>query len=773
MTKYNSLKQLLLIFTGVIFLLIIHSFNCIQIIKADDNVDYEHALATAPKGLNWNNDAFVIADFQTAAETRLRRPVIVPSNNMFNSSMTNNAQITQSTNPDPNTKGTSVIKMTNGKYQTGAVWSHMSSDNYFDIQHPQKASMWLYFGPSTSSTGFVGDGMAFVLQNDKNKENSIALSADGIPVNGQALGVWGADWDHENQNFPDRLAKTAIQKSWALEFDTFVNRYKPSTGGTGEGVSFDLNVGNASNGDRHIAGNYPALATTYKSDGDYPGFFTMDHGKNYKLHSNLVDGKWHHVTITWIPQSDTDHSQGTLTYAYNDKDPVTGTPITDSKKIVQTSFNIDTNNFGLEGNNTKLYWGFTGSTGKYSENNLLVFESIPSFVDAEAIPAIYDDSQGGSEITESNNTVDPNSDIRYTYTLNYKGWTKNWDKIHTKVDVPDHIKFTSGTITYPNSSDSKPHQIDPSVFSNSNATKLDFLLPDKLTPESRTAIIELHGKTEKNATETLTVPAAHASFEGDNLITDANTIPFKIRYRKLNLSSDSPNIIKVKENEDVYIPAQVTYAGSNNNPYYQNLTVYQKLNNNSTEAQSITADLSGNFELPIASYSLDKINTVSFYVKDQDGNTSNTITRQITVGGNLAFDYVQNIVSFKPINGSFTDEVLPRLGKWQINVVDSREKGSEWSVQAKANDLISNDNNKLKLLGNIFYRDANGKDHDIDKDFPVATHVKDTDGTQVKNIADTWTDNSGILLAVKKGNKAGVYTSKISWSLIDSISNKT
>lgn len=268
----------------------------------------------------------------------------------------------------------------------------------------------------------------------------------------------------------------------------------------------------------------------------------------------------------------------------------------------------------------------------------------------------------------------------------------------------------------------------------------------------------------------MTVPAAHASFEGDNLITDANTIPFKIRYRKLNLYSVSPNIIKVKENEDVYIPAQVTYAGSNNNPYYQNLTVYQKLNNNSTETQSITADLSGNFELPIASYSLDKINTVSFYVKDQDGNTSNTITRQITVGGNLAFDYVQNIVSFKPINGSFIDEILPRLGKWQINVVDSREKGSQWSVQAKASDLVSEDKNKL--LGNLFYRDANGKDHDIDKEFPVATHVKDTDDTQVKNIADTWTDNSGILLSAKKGNKAGIYKGTISWSLIDSLSNK-
>ncbi|GEO59534.1 lectin-like domain-containing protein [Companilactobacillus bobalius] len=771
MTKHNGLKQLLLIFTGAIFLFIIYSFTHVQIVRADDNKDYENALASAPKGLNWDNNAFVIANFQAAAEKRLRRPVIVPSNNIFNSSMTNNAQITQSTNPDPNTKGTSVIKMTNGTYQTGAVWSSRKNDNYFDIRHPQKASMWLYFGPSTGDTGFVGDGMAFVLQNDNNAENSIALSADGIPVNGQALGVWGADWDHGDNSSPEKTAQTAIQNSWALEFDTFVNRYKPSTS---EGVSFDFNIGgigNAENNYRHIAGNYPALASTYDNDkSNFPRYTTMNHGNNYKIHPHLVDDQWHHVTITWTPKSDTDHSQGTITYAYNDKDTQSGIPITDPKQVVQTSFNIDTKNFGLTGDNTKLYWGFTGSTGKYSENNLLVFESIPSFVDAEAVPAIYDDSQGGTEITESNNTVDPNSDIRYTYTLNYKGWTKNWDKINTKVDIPDHVKFTSGTITYPNSADNKPHQIDPSIFNDSNATKLKFLLPDKLTPKSRTAIIELHGKTEKNATESLTVPSSHASFEGDNLITDANTIPFKIRYRKLSLDSDSPNIIKVKPNEDVFIPAQVTYAGSNNNPYYQNLTVYQKLNNGPVETQDLSFDSDGNFELPIYSYSLDKINTVSFYVKDQDGNTSNTITRQITVGGNLAFDYVQNIVSFKPINGSFTDGILPRLGKWQINVVDSREKGSQWSVQAKASDLVSEDKNKL--LGNLFYRDTDGKDYDIDKDFPVATYVKDTDDTQIKNIADTWTDNSGILLAVKKGNKAGIYTSKISWSLIDSTPNK-
>jgi hypothetical protein len=120
MTNYNGLKQLLLIFIGATFLFIIYSFTYVQIARADDNKDYENALSTAPKGLNWNNDAFVVANFQAAAEKRLRRPVIVPSNNMFNSSMTNNAQITQSTNPDPNTKGTSVIKMTNDKYQTGA-----------------------------------------------------------------------------------------------------------------------------------------------------------------------------------------------------------------------------------------------------------------------------------------------------------------------------------------------------------------------------------------------------------------------------------------------------------------------------------------------------------------------------------------------------------------------------------------------------------------------------------------------------------------------------
>jgi hypothetical protein len=211
MKKLRYLKILLLLSWS--FFLLFHTY---QVIKADadsTNSNFEKALRTTPKGLNWDNDAFKIADFEKAyqnrkaAGTNLGNP---SSANTINSSRINNAKIIQSTNPQ--TPNTSVIQMTNDNYQTGAVWSNTEKENYFDMNHEQTASMWIYFGTIPvkhildNYTQVVktlnskpADGMAFVLHNDPNGENAISLSSDGVPVNGQSLGVWGADWSKKIQ----------------------------------------------------------------------------------------------------------------------------------------------------------------------------------------------------------------------------------------------------------------------------------------------------------------------------------------------------------------------------------------------------------------------------------------------------------------------------------------------------------------------------------------------------------------------------------------------
>ncbi|WP_368790461.1 hypothetical protein AB3Z09_05730 [Companilactobacillus farciminis] len=750
---------------------IIVIFNTQQIIDAAENKDFEQALKTAPKGLHWDNASFSIADFKQAAINRYGKAPS-PDDSL---NLTNNAKIFDVDPTDP--ESTSVIEMTNAGHQTGAVWSNMNNENYFDISKDQIASMWLYLG--TINHNEPGDGMAFVLQNDKNKNNSIALTADGIPVNGESLGVWGADWIHNDDN-QDRLTKaitsSAIQNSWALEFDTFIDKEEANSS-TKEGRSFDYDPFKTL--EKHIAGGYPALKDTYKFVSYYPHYFTMNH-TNYQAVPDLAgtitkekDGtisdvinRWRHVTISWS------HENNQLTYAYNDKDPNTSKPITGSQRITST-FNIDPKNFGLTDGNTKLYWGFTGSTGNYSENNLLIFESIPSYVDAQATTSIYNDST--STAVPDGSSVDALDDLTYNYTLTYKGWNKTWSQIKAKMKIPKNITFTSGEVIYSNGD---KEELPTEIFKNATDS-IDYQLKETLKTGNNSAIIQLHGHANapSNNLKT-TVPSAHAHFAGDNLITDTDTDSFTIIPRTITLNSETSNPIEINKNQDVDIPAKISFHGSNSiTPDLSKLSVYQKLNNQSMPTKvNTTINSNGEFVLHLDKSQLNQFSTtISFYAKDDTNTTknlgeTNTISRTIQIGGSVFFSEISNNVSFSPINSVNDKQLITRSGDWHVKVTDTREKGSSWIVYAKASKLI--DNSKHYLNGDIVYRsDSNDILHDLQESTNIAQHIKQDDNDQNTDIT-LWTPQNGILLETNSENNSGLYKGTISWSLIDSIDQK-
>jgi len=800
MNRCMASKRILSILLGLLLLIILSLFGGYQIVQsatAPDNYptsqyndDYIKALNKAPKGLHWKDDDFILADFSKAAQYRREYPTLPsgyinqdslfrhqPNNYTGHTDMTNYAKIAHSTNPA--SLNTSIIQMTNDTYQTGAVWSNSQKDNYFDISHEQVASMWLYFGQTSNAGGNnaskYGDGMAFVLQNDDTGENAIALSATGIPVNGQSLGVWGADWNPANTN-SQILADTAIQNSWALEFDTFPNISTNFSDITGEGVSFDSKESEQI-GRNHIAGNYPGQSSTYKDAGSGDiHYFEMSH-YNIKQNLRLVDSEWHHVTIKWTPNED-DSNLGTLTYLYNDKNPVTGVPIDNP---IKSTFTIDTNKFYATGNakklsstkrSTKLHWGFTASTGVLSENNLLIFESIPSFVDAEATSHIYDDSQGGNEIikTEPSTIVDPNSEIRYTYNLKYKGWTKKWNGIHALINVPNNVSFTSGTVTYPDSPNDKGPR---PIKENFNSSKLDIPLPEGLNEDSRNAVIELKGKTSNNnnTSQTLNVPSAHASFDGDNLITDTDTVPFRIGGKLLALDSSSTNPITLDLNEDANIPGHVYYANNDYQPDYENMIVYTSLNGEEYAPTDKLVNSNGDFVLNIPNKDLRDSNTVSFYVKDSQNNSSNTVERKINVGKALSFGKIQTDF-FQTINATNNSQIIPRKNKWSIPVIDNRKKGSPWTVEASNPGGLEIKNTGTKLKGHLIYKDPKNNIFPIkDANVKIDQHIKDKDGETTTDIPGQWKPNNGILLAIDPHNTKGTYSGTINWTLYDTLSN--
>ena len=774
MNKHKIKSNPLYIFLFIIFegLFMISTLNQVvfaatdvnptnSVIDAGNEQNYKDALAKTPKGLHWSDKDFIKANFED-----------------------NSAEIVNSTNPA--TLNTSVIKMTNTNYQVGGIWSNLSEDNFFNINENQTASMWLYFGSYKNSNYpdslFPGDGMAFVMHNDPRGTNahSIGKDKDGTiePGNGETLGVWGTDWDWNETN-PANIAKNAVQNSLAIEFDTFVNKLTTYKDVSGEGVSFDAQGING----QHIAIGYPGNPSdgtfpinTYfhnsikKPAGDTSGgpatknYFTMLHlAATDGL--NLVDNNWHHLTIQWTKPA-ANSNLGTITYKYDDKN-TDGTP-TNSAKTASTV--IDTNQF--KSTDGKLYWGFTGSTGKYTENNLLVFESLPSFVDAQATADIHNDTEN-TEVKDGGH-VNANDDITYNYNLKYIGWTREWTNIKTRMQIPENMTFTSGEITYANG---EKETIPSSVFADTtDPNHLNYQLLQTLNKDNRTATISLHGKAAKTTTNTLTVPSAHAHFDGDNLITDTDAPSFVIDPKSITLESSTPYIIRIKKGEDAQIKAHVNYLGTNATPDLSKLTVYQKIGDQDYTAQKGIVDSAGDFTLNIPNSQLNDSSTpVSFYVKDDSGNLgqTNTLERTIQFGGTVYFGEVSSNVKFKNINFGNKNKLIPRIDDWNVHVIDSREKGASWTVQAKASQLTNLTTDKPFDGSLVFRPTPDSQPQTLSNATNIAQYTKPDDQTETNNITLPWTDQSGILLALNNNaSPAGQYNGVIYWTLLDSLANK-
>ena len=257
-----------------------------------------------------------------------------------------------------------------GNHDTGgAVWSHNKS---FDMYQNQRASMWIYVSGVLGQQ--VGDGMAFVLQNDGDaNEGNQAFS--GI---GESLGVWGVDPKSDTNN---AIASTAIKNSWALEFDTRLNQTAPGTGwnisnstpddfDNGQGYGYSGTDGATPTEDitsQHLASGYPGLSSTYTSTGQN-AFFSNDilnlfHTGYYytQKHIGLIrsadgddiisDAAWHHVVIDYKAPTD-GGTTGQMTYTYNDEDPATGGATKSSESVTE---DIDLGNLGVSEADPDVY----------------------------------------------------------------------------------------------------------------------------------------------------------------------------------------------------------------------------------------------------------------------------------------------------------------------------------------------------------------------------------------------------------------------------------
>lgn len=714
-----------------------------------DPSDLESAINDAPDGLQIAN-LFELGTFQG-----------------------NSARIINKINETDKTG--SLLQVTNNINQLGSIWGKLNNYNYIDVSKNQTLSMWLYFGRENPETNLVGDGMAFVLQNGG--ANAISTFHAGMSDQkygyGESLGVWGTDFFSNIDRYPrvsERdIAKTAIPKSFAIEFDTFNDREANGDTIDGNGNSFDYLLEPY----QHIAEAYPASPDTYRKDashtGQYKNIFEMNHGSNVKYFDSdnkMTDGKWHHITIQY---DYVNSSTGTLSYSFDDKDKF---GVRKEQQIESRPITIDFSKFDLKDGNTKLRWGFTGSTGRYFENNLISFESVPSFVNGNVETSLYDDTQK-KDISSTNKNVSTGDELTFKYTLNYLSGIKPWENTEANITIPDEVSAKSIDILYADHSTAK---VPIDATKNSFKFNLSNALRDH-DPNNPHAIISVHTTVNDVNQETL-VKAAHSRFKSKYLIEDAESPEFNIKVANLSLQVITPANNHFPSVESIPKNLPVKYKVWERNPKNNSvIKIFSSINGDSAhESETLPTYTQQN---QINTLFVDGrqlhfgVNHVDIYAKDM-GNNLRTPTKTILffVSGPIEFGEVSKSISFDPITSKSSDKLIKRRNNWKIQVIDDRwynpndPQKNKWELQVKASPLISGTYHRFN--GQMIFKDHNGVSFSLDENPKTIFYgSKTTEGTQTIDVTNSWQPNNGILLKQNGGNNGGVYHSILTWSLVD------
>lgn len=717
-----------------------------------------------PNGLTDISKWFTVPDVQVSGKNN-NDAVVYPANGTVNKGNSDVVMLTKY-NSALNAPGT-----------VGAIWSKQDNSdetnrNYIDITKRQTMSMWMYFGGAAKSNNQVnpGDGMAFVLQNSAQKDAAFTK----IPYTdnvGEALGVWGET--NNKSDTPALLASRAIQNSWAIEFDTYLNNPKTSEAGYAADSIFDsdFQINN------HIATGYPARESTYT--GTVNGI-TMNHGDVFS--ANLINDAWHHITITWNPATD-GSTNAKVTLDYNDKN-------IDGDKLVGTSktYTVDTSAFNLPANDNKVYWGFTGSTGSSSENNLVIFESIPSIVEADATSSLIDETSGNRVISDAT-TDNPNANVVYNgdavnvnYDLKYLSGSQSWKDISADIKLPEKIDYNSAVITYTDTDGNKTTEAVDELKNMTNNEIVHKLAQSLGKTGITSANIKFEGTVNAGTTATsTTVAAVNSSFDGSNLQKDVMSQAFVIKQpNKITLTKTSNDPISLNMGENVNLNGKIAYSDTSTTIDPTKFSVVATVNGTEISKTTMSTILAGSskdaFALPVSTSLYSSLkegsNTVDIYVYNtSDYNASNHISYTVNVSGTVKV--VANSTShFNPVQSYSTKSIVSRADDWSVDVIDSREKGATWKLSASSTPLTDGDKNFTDNTSDsgIVFVDNTGKATNITDNLTrIDSGTKDQTSSETFDIDKDWTEQTGILLKRDAYVQQGTYAATITWTLGDSI----
>lgn len=693
-----------------------------SVFKMTDNVKatydtIDDVIAVAPRGLSLSKGDFFDydANFKGSSAALVKGP-----NGLY---------------PD-----TDAVSLTNTTGQVGSAWGNMEKDNYIDITKEQTLSMWLFFGETNGDQDKgTADGMAFVLQNDGRKKGAIATTDGSTPATGETMGVWGAD---SSLATASTIANRAIKNSWALEFDTYANK------STAVGDAFD-NMFDTSNSPvinkQHIASNYPAQASSYsKSIGSAA---MLQHVQDYGT-SNAVkpenglyladspriskDTRWHHFVVKYTPPTDGSNI-GHINYKVNDENlngtpgPVFGLGYTDINKTVQLDLtklgmNYNTANKTNNDETNMLRYGFTASTDKNVGNsNMVIFESMPSLVEADTSAKINDVSQANREITSGDN-VHGGDKLKFSYTLSYLSGKRTLDNANATINLPDDLD--KDLMIYPADSNgnvgktiytysdgtTKSVDIPESAISGTvlSLTSLDSLGTKSGLPISAT--VQLNGTAQDYGVSVHKVEIATAKFESEfyngNTSTPSFTVQDTTSKKKMTLTASNPDTTAYI-GDDINLKGTMAYDPSDsvNN---DDIILSTSVDGGDYVTSSVPSDsASGSFYLPYTAAANDNLtgtnrdlgkgkHTITVFAVDKgnDYNSSNTITYTVNV------DSVGLVTTADKTNITATDNSPVELSGTYKHNNDSDLEDAAATVTYK----INSGSEKTKTIS-----DANGK----------------------------------------------------------------
>ncbi|WP_207694490.1 hypothetical protein DOK67_0000245 [Enterococcus sp. DIV0212c] len=314
------------------------------------------------------------------AETDASVPLGVPLTGIFKIPKNSNSYVS----------GNKVIITDKKSSQSGNIFS--TEANKLDLSKSLEAEMSIRIDGDA-------DGMTFVLHNDSNVIDTIYKKMEG--------GALNAYYDYYGDTFDGQ-----IKNSLAIEFDTYKND------------NFDSGLDR--NDDKgHVAAIFPDKKTDYK-------VFPSDKRVSSLVHYNvqyptfkLGDGKWRKFTISWQPFDS--NNKGTLTY---ELEGLSAQKIQVDKEVFD---NVD-----------KVFWGFTGSTGLYSEKAEVIFKEVPGLVNFTDSLKLTDSA--GNTLTETS-TVKNDTELQVNYSGEYKGGNQNLLDPVLKFTLSDNQKYLADTFT--------------------------------------------------------------------------------------------------------------------------------------------------------------------------------------------------------------------------------------------------------------------------------------------------------------------------------------